>query len=82
MLLQILIHPKGIERSSVKPRQKHIDYDKQVDFAILHAERNILVIILKLFARRIVIGAEHFVIIADRAFQKVARSAVESGSIF
>ena len=47
MVLEVLVHPKRVERRSVKAREEHIDDDEQIDLALLHALRKILVIILE-----------------------------------
>ena len=82
MHFQILVHPQRVERCCVKACQEHIHYDKQIQFLVLHTERNILIVVLELIAGCIVVRMEHFIVVADGGFQKVAGVLVKCGGIF
>ena len=44
---QILVYPQRIHGCSIKPCKKHIYYDQNIQFSILHAKRYIFIVILK-----------------------------------
>ena len=44
---QIFIYPQRIHSRRIKTVKKHIDYDQNVQFLILHAKRHIFIIILE-----------------------------------
>ena len=45
--LQVLVHPKRVQRLGVKTRQEHTHYYQDIDLLVLHAERHILVVVLE-----------------------------------
>ena len=47
MHLEILIHPERIQRRRIEASEEHIHHDEQIQLLILHAERDIFVIILE-----------------------------------
>ena len=80
--LQVFVHPKGVQRSSIEARQEHIDHDQQVKLFILHAERYIFIVILEPFAIGRVVRVEHLVVILNGCVQKIPAALVKVGGIF
>ena len=79
--LQILVHPQRIERGGVKAGEEHIDHDQEVQFLVLHAEGNVLVIVLELVPVRRIVGMEHPVIIPDAGVQEITGGLIQCGGI-
>ena len=71
MHLQVLIHPEGVECLGIKTCKEHIDYDKYIYFLVLHAKRQVFIVVLELLARRIILGTKHVVIVLDGSIQEV-----------
>ena len=82
MHLQVFVHPKGVQRSSIEARQEHIDHDQQVKLFIFHAERYIFIVILEPFAIGRVVRVEHLVVILNGCVQEIPAALVEVGGIF
>ena len=80
--LQVFVHPKGVQRSSIKARQEHIDHDQQVKLFIFHAERYIFIVILEPFSISRVVRVEHLVVVLNGGIQKIPAALVEVGGIF
>lgn len=78
---EVLVYPERVERRRVEAREEHIDDNQQIQLLVLHAERNVLVIILELLAVRAVVRVEHLIIVLNRAFEEVAGALVERGGV-
>ena len=81
VLLQILVHPQGIEGRGVKTGQEHIDNDQKIHFTPFHAQREILVVVLELLRGRIKIHIEIGIVLSNRCFQKIAGGFIETVGI-
>ena len=82
MIPQVLVNPQSIERCRVEAREEHVDYNQQVDFAVLDAERKVFVVVLEFVGARVVACAEHFVIVVDALIKKFTAALVETCGIF
>jgi len=78
VVTQVLIDPKGVERGGVEAREEHAHDDEQVDLAVLHAERHVLVVVGEFFGRSVVRGAERRVVVADGTLEEVAAGGIEA----
>ena len=73
MLLQVLVHPQGVERRGVETGKQHVHHDGHIQVAVLEPEAQILVIVLELVGCRAEAAAEHSVVIADRGVEEIPR---------
>lgn len=62
---------------SVEAGEEHVHHDDQVDLAVFHPARQVLVVVLEPVGARVVAGPEHVVVVLDRVFQERARVTVE-----
>ena len=77
VVAQVLVHPERVQRGGVKAREEHVDHDEQVELAVLHPQRDVLVVALELVARGVVARAEHPVVVAYGRVEEVPRGRVE-----
>ena len=82
MHLEVLVNPKRVQRCRVKAGQEHIHNNEEIQFLILHAEGNILVVILEPVGICGIVGVEHHVVIHDGFIQKIAGGLIQSRGIF
>ena len=71
MLLQVLVHPQGVERRGVEAGEQHVHHDGHVQIAVLEPEAQILVVVLELVGGRAEAAAERSVVIADRGVEEI-----------
>ena len=81
MIAEILVDPERVERGCVESGQEHVDDDQEVDFAVLHPQRYVLVVVLELLGAGVVAGLEHRVVVGDGGFEEVARRSVEKTGV-
>ena len=77
MVFQILVHPERIERRCVKTREEHIHHDEQIDLALLHPLREILIVVLERIAIRGEIRVKLRVVVRNRIIKKISARAVK-----
>ena len=82
MIPQILVAPKRVERRRVEAREEHIHDDEQIQFAILHARRNVFVIIREVAVIGAVGDVEKLVVVLNRGFEEVELFGAEFGGAF
>lgn len=82
VVTEIFIDPERVERGGVESGQEHVHHDQKVDFAVLHPQRNVFVVVLELLGGGVVTGLKHRVVIGDGRFKKVARRGVEPTGVF
>ena len=78
MHLEVLVNPKRIQCFGIKSRKKHTYHDKQVYLTVLHAEREVFVIVLKLLAIGTVFSAKHLVVFGYRTVQEFPTRSIQS----
>ena len=76
------VNPQCVESCGIKSGKKHVDHYQQVYFAVLDAERQVFIVVLKFVGARVVARAEHLVIILDAGFEEVAAVLVETFGVF
>ena len=74
---QVLVDEQRVQRRRVEAGEEHVHHDDQVDLAVLHPLRQVLVVVLEPVRARVVAGPEHVVVVLDRVFQERARVTVE-----
>ena len=77
MHFQVLIHPKSVQRRSIKTCQEHIYYDQQIYFPLFHFVGQILVVILKSLAGSVKVGLENLIIIVNRHLEKITGTLIQ-----
>lgn len=74
---QVLVNEQRVQRRRVEPSEEHVHHDDQVDLAVLHPLRQVLVVVLEPVRTRVVAGPEHVVVVLDRIFQERTCVTVE-----
>ncbi len=77
MRAQVLVDEQRVQRRRIETGEKHVHHDDQVDLAVLHPLRQVLVVVLEPVRARVVAGPEHVVVVLDRVFQERARVQVK-----
>ena len=80
--LQVLVHPKGVQCLGIEAGQEHAYHDEDIQFLVLHAQGNVLVVVGKALGIHTIGCAEHLVIIVDGTCQKFLAHFVQSVSAF
>ncbi len=81
MVFEVLVHPERVQGGSVEAGEEHVDHDSQIHLALLHAVRQVLVVVLKALRARVETGCEHGVVVADGGLQEVAARGVQAGHV-
>ena len=50
VLFKVLIYEQRVERCGIKSSQEHIDHYQQIHLSVLHTQRQVFVVVLKLIA--------------------------------
>ena len=69
--LQVLVHPKRVERLGVKARKEHVDHYQQVQLTVLHPLAHVLVVALETLAAKVIAASELPVVVVHRLLQCV-----------
>ena len=82
MHLQVLVHPQGVQCLGIEARQEHAHHYQYVQFLVLHAQGNVLVVVGKALRIHPVGGAKHPVVVVYGTRQKLLAHLVQTVGAF